>query len=201
MDTTDPAHNQGIDPGELDRADMRRLAAGESAVLDDLMSRHAQGLFNFLNRMLDNEDDANDLAQETFARVYQHASSFRPEARFNTWLYTIAGNLARNHYRWRGRHPALSLNAEDDQGGTLGDAIPSPAQTPDQAASSADRATAVRRAVESLPPEMREAIILCEWEELSVADAAAVLQVKPKAVENRLYRARLLLRDKLKSWL
>jgi len=186
MNTTDPA--------DMDDADMRRLAAGQSAALNDLMSRHAQPLFAFLFRMLGNEDDANDIAQEAFVRVYRNAGGFKTGLRFNTWLFTIAANLARNHYRWRARHPALSLDAPNDADSTLGEVIPSSAPQPDQAAASADRAAAVRRAVDSLPPEMREAIILCEWEDKSVADAAAILQIKPKAVENRLYKARQLLR-------
>jgi RNA polymerase sigma-70 factor (ECF subfamily) len=188
--------------GDLDRADMRRLAAGQSAALNDLMSRHAQPLFGFLFRMLGNEDDANDVAQEAFVRVYQHAGSFKPEARFNTWLFTIAGNLARNHYRWRSRHPALSLDAPNDAtGSSIGETIPCARPAPDQAAASADRVRAVRAAVDALPPELREAIILCEWEDNSVSAAAAILQVKPKAVENRLYRARNLLREKLAEML
>ena len=82
MDTTDASG--------LDGADMQRLAGGHDAALNDLMARHARPVFQFLCRMLGNEDDANDLAQETFVRVYQHRASFKPGARFTTWLYTIA---------------------------------------------------------------------------------------------------------------
>lgn len=80
----------------LDRADMVRLSAGHDAALNDLMERHATPVFHFLCRMLGNEDDANDLAQETFARVFRARDTFRTDARFSTWLFTIAANLARN---------------------------------------------------------------------------------------------------------
>jgi RNA polymerase sigma-70 factor (ECF subfamily) len=194
-----------MDTTELDaqdRADMQRLARGHEAALNDLMERHAQPIFHFLYRMLGNEDDANDLAQESFVRVFQNRANFKPESRFSTWLYTIAGNLARNHYRWRSRHPNVSLDAatsEDDA--TLADVLPSADATPGEAATKTERAQAVREAVDNLPPEMREAIILCEWEELSVNDAAQALNTTPKAVESRLYRARKLLRDSLVNWL
>src|SRR5512141_962732 len=98
----------------LDRTDMGRLVAGHDPALNDLMERHATPVFHFLCRMLGNEDDANDLAQETFVRVYQHRGRFRPGARFSTWLYTIAANLARNHRRWHARHPNISLDAKSE---------------------------------------------------------------------------------------
>lgn len=194
MDTTDAA--------DLDRADMQRLAGGRDAALNDLMARHARPVFQFLCRMLGNKDDAYDLAQETFVRVYQHRASFRPDARFTTWLYTIAANLARNHHRWLGRHPSVSLDAESETTGqSIGDVLPSSHPSPDEAALATERAAAVRAAVEKLPADMREVVILCEWEDLSAAEAAAILDTTPKAVDNRLYRARNLLRERLKQWL
>jgi RNA polymerase sigma-70 factor, ECF subfamily len=194
MDTTDASAQDG--------ADMQRLAGGHEAALNDLMARHARPVFQFLCRMLGNEDDANDLAQETFVRVYQHRASFRPGAKFTTWLYTIAANLARNHHRWASRHPKVSLDADSETTGqSLGDVLPSPDPSPDGAAVATERAAVVRAAVDNLPADMREVIILCEWEDLSSAEAAAILDTTPKAIDNRLYRARNLLRDRLKPWL
>jgi len=190
------------DASGLDAADMQRLAGGHDAALNDLMARHARPVFQFLCRMLGNEDDADDLAQETFVRVYQHRAKFKPGARFTTWLYTIAANLARNHHRWLTRHPNVSINAQSGTTGErIGTLLPAADPAPDGAAVAAERAAAVRAAVESLPPDLREAIILCEWEDLSAAEAAAILNTTPKAVDNRLYRARNLLRDRLKRWL
>jgi len=190
------------DTSALDRADMARLAGGEDAALNDLMDRHAARVFRFLYRMLGSEDDANDLAQETFVRVFRHRARFKPEAKFTTWLYAIAGNLARNHHRGRSRHPNVSFDAlAPDTGQSWGDALPASDATPREAAIASERAEAVRAAVRALPDEMREAVILCEWEDLSVADAAVVLESTPKAVESRLYRARQLLREKLRRWL
>jgi RNA polymerase sigma-70 factor (ECF subfamily) len=186
----------------LDRADMGRLAAGHDAALNDLMERHATPVFHFLCRMLGNEDDANDLAQETFARIFRARESFRPDARFSTWLFTIAANLARNQIRWRGRHPNVSLDAESDvTDQPLSSTLPAAGASPTEAALAAERAAAVRSAVGQLPDDLREAIVLCEWEEKSMAEAAAIAGTTSKAIESRLYRARQTLREKLRKWL
>lgn len=189
-------------PDERDRADMGRLQAGHEAALNDLMERHATAVFHFLCRMVGNEDDASDLAQETFVRVFKSAKSFRASETFSTWLFTIAANLARNHFRWRSRHPNLSLDAEaPGSGQSIGSALPAGSPPPSEAALVGERAAAVRAAVQKLPEELREAIVLCEWEERSVAEAAMILESTPKAVESRLYRARGILRERLKNWL
>jgi RNA polymerase sigma-70 factor (ECF subfamily) len=190
------------DADARDRADMERLAAGQDAALNDLMERHATPVFHFLCHTVGNEDDANDLAQETFARVFRARASFRPGEKFSTWLFTIAANLARNHFRWRSRHPNVSLEAETGEAEqTLGSTLPANDPAPDEQALAAERAEAVRAAVGKLPDDLREAIVLCEWEELSIAEAAVILDSTPKAVESRLYRARQILRERLKSWL
>ena len=185
-----------------DRADMERLIAGQDTALNNLMERHATPVFHFLCRMVGNEDDANDLAQETFLRVFKSRESFRTSEKFSTWLFTIAANLARNHFRWRSRHLNISLETkslETEQ--TLDSTIPANDPSPNEQALATERAAAVRAAVGKLPEDLREAIVLCEWEERSVAEAAKILESSPKAVESRLYHARQLLRERLKSWL
>ena len=191
-----------IEGDARDRADMARLVAGHDAALNDLMARHATPVFHFLCRRLGNEDDANDLAQETFARVFRSRESFRPEARFATWLFTIAANLARNQIRWRTRHPNVSLDAESDGADQpLRHTLPAVGGSPGEETLAAERAAAVRAAVRQLPEDLREAVVLCEWEERSVVEAAAIAETTPKAIESRLYRARQILRARLKSWL
>ena len=186
----------------LDRADMERLAAGHDAALNDLMERHGTSVFRFLCRMLNNEDDANDLAQETFVRVFQSRARFRTGDKFSTWLFTIAANLARNQIRWRTRHPNVSLDAEAGPAEEpLANVLPAAGDAPNDQTLASERAAAVRKAVSKLPEDMREAIVLCEWEEKSVAEAATILDATPKAVESRLYRARQNLREQLKTWL
>jgi RNA polymerase sigma factor (sigma-70 family) len=185
-----------------DRADMARLAAGHDAALNDLMERHAQPVFRFLCRLLNNEDDANDLAQETFVRVFQSRAKFDATKKFSTWLFTIAANLARNQIRWRTRHPNISLEAESDTTEqSLAEQLPAPTPTPKETVLTTERITAIRAAVNDLPEELRTAIVLCEWEECSQAEAATILATSPKAIESRLYRARQRLREQLSDWL
>lgn len=185
-----------------DRADMERLAAGHDAALNDLMERHATPVFRFLCRMLGNEEDANDVAQEAFVRVYRARDKFRASGQFSTWLFTIAANLARNQIRWRTRHPNVSLDAEaGDAEEPLANVLPAPGGSPNDHTLAGERAAAVRKAVGELPEDLRQAIVLCEWEEKSVAETAAILDATPKAIESRLYRARQILRGQLKPWL
>lgn len=183
---------------EADREDMARLAAGHDVALNELMARHARPLFLYLLRLLQDEAEAEDLAQESFVRVYQHRERFRPGARFSTWLYTIATNLVRDRQRWRGRHPQVSLEAEaGDGGGALGDVLPASQPAPDEEAQTGERADAVRHAVAALPEELRLPLVLAEYEAQSHAEIAAILHCTAKAVEMRLYRARQQLRQQL----
>ena len=176
---------------------MQRLAAGHDAALNDIMDRHAQRLFAYLLRQLSDETRANDIAQETFARVYIHRAKFRAEGKFSTWLYTIATNLLREHFRWKSRHPEVSLEAHSEENQSLGDILPDNSRQPDEALIQAERAEQVRCAVQSLPEDLRTPLILVEYENLSQEEIAVILSCTRKAVEMRVYRARAELRKSL----
>ncbi|ODU25139.1 MAG: hypothetical protein ABS95_00930 [Verrucomicrobia bacterium SCN 57-15] len=189
--SSDPADEQ-------DRTDMARLAAGQSAALNDLMQRHSERLFHYLVRSLQNEDEAADLAQETFVRVYRNREKFNPAQRFSTWLYAIASNLVKDCYRHRIRHPQVSLDAQNEQTGTeLGDYLADGGSSPSEAMQASERAEVVRKAVAALPEELRTPLILAEYEERSQAEIGEILGCTPKAVETRIYRARKHLREAL----
>jgi RNA polymerase sigma-70 factor (ECF subfamily) len=186
-------------PEEQDAHDMARLARGEDKALNDLMERHGQKLFHYLLRSLQDEDDAADLAQETFVRVFQNSARFDPRQKFSTWLYAIAANLVRDRYRWRARHPQVSLEASDDSAGGLGDKLPAKDPVPGQRLEAEERAEAVRRAVAALPEELRQPLILAVYQELPQAQIAVILKCSVKAVETRIYRARQQLRARLEQ--
>lgn len=177
---------------------MARLAGGHDAALSDLMDRHAERVFHYLSRSLQNDEDAADLAQETFVRVYQNRGRFNPRQRFTTWLFAIASNLVRDRFRWRARHRQVSLDAgasdsESSLGRTLVDASPAP----DENLQAGERVEAVKRAIGSLPQELSQPLILATYEGLSQAEIGAILGCSAKAVETRIYRARNLLRERL----
>jgi RNA polymerase sigma-70 factor (ECF subfamily) len=189
-------------PDELDVLDMSRLAAGNEAALNSLMDRHAEKLFNYLVRCLQNEDDAADAAQETFVKVYQSRARFDPDQKFSTWLYAIAANLVKDRYRWRSRHPQVSLDAESDAtGDCFRDSLPGNDPLPHERVQDAERSETIRRAVAALPEELRQPLILAEYEERSHAEIGAILGCTPKAVETRIYRARQQLRASLSELL
>lgn len=183
---------------EHDRADMVRLAAGQDAALNNLMERHGGKLFNYLVRCLQNEDDAADLAQETFVRVYQNRNKFDPGKNFSTWLYAIATNLVKDRCRYLLRHPQISWEAENQAtGNKLGENLAGRAPLPDESLQKKERSEAVRNAVGQLPEELLVPLILSEYEELSHAEIGEIIGCTAKAVETRIYRARQQLRTKL----
>lgn len=181
---------------------MARLAAGHDAALNDLMERHGEKLFHYLVRSLQSEEEAADLAQETFVRVYQSRARFDARQNFSTWLYTIASNLVRDRYRWRTRHRQVSLDAPNEETGTgFLDRLADANGTPSESLQSNERAETVRRAVAALPEELRQPLILAEWEEKSQAEIGIILGCSAKAVETRIYRARKHLRETLQPLL
>ena len=183
---------------ERDRADMQRLASGHEAALNDLMERHGPKLFNYLIRCLQNEEDAADAAQETFARVYQNRAKFDTSQRFSTWLYAIATNLVKDRYRYRTRHPQVSLDAENEvTGSDFRERLPESGPTPSDTLAAEERAEMVRRAVAALPEGLRVPLLLSEYEELPHAEIGGIMKCSAKAVETRLYRARQQLRASL----
>jgi RNA polymerase sigma-70 factor (ECF subfamily) len=162
------------------------------------MDRHSLRLFHYLLRTLQSEEDAADLGQETFVRVYQHRAEFDGERRFTNWLYTIASNLARDRLRWRARHPTVSLDAEAATSGqSLRDALPDNSASPVHSAQAKESGELVRQAIADLPEELRLPLILAEYEDRSHAEIGAILGCTPKAVEMRIYRARHELRRQL----
>ena len=189
------------DSGEQDLQDMARLNAGHDAALNALMDRHAERLFHYLFRQLNNETEAAELAQEAFVRIYHHRDRFQPEQSFSTWLYTIATNLLRDRLRWRRRHPQVSLDTDDEETGALKDVLPDSAPSPSDQTDANERAVEVRNAISSLPDDLRTAVILSEYDGLPHREIAAVLNCSAKAVESRLYRARAHLRKRLESLL
>jgi RNA polymerase sigma-70 factor (ECF subfamily) len=184
-----------------DQADMMRLASGNDAALSTLMTRHGERLFHYLIRLLQNETEAADLAQETFVRVYLNRFKFQTGKKFSTWLYTIATNLARDRIRWQSRHRQVSLDSSSTEESGLVHTLPSNELNPLDRLESEERVESVRLAIAGLSEDLRTPFILAEYEGQSHAEIAAVLDCSAKAVEMRIYRARQQLRTALNSLL
>jgi RNA polymerase sigma-70 factor (ECF subfamily) len=176
---------------------MIRLARGEDEALDVLMRRWGDRVIAFLYRMTGRRDVAADLAQETFVKLYQARSRYKPAGTFSTWLFSIAANLGRNHARWLRRHPTVSMD-DTDAGGEASFPEPAdPSRAPDGTAIGHEIADTVNRAVLALPLDLREALTLFVHEDLGYAEIAVILGCSTKAVETRIYRARQILKEKL----
>jgi len=183
-------------PDDLDL--MRRLTGGDDLALNELMSRWQTPLVGFILRFTGNQEDALDLAQETFVRVYESRNRYQPGGKFSTWLFTIATNLSRNLARWRDRHPVVPLDDPFNQcSAGVGSLIAAPDDSPSDSAERNEIVSAVRDHVDKLPHDLRTVVSLFEYQELDYEEIAALLGCTRKAVEARLYRARQLLRKSL----
>lgn len=188
---------------DADVSAMRRLRAGDDLALNEIMGRWQRPLTTFLLRFTGNETVAVDLAQETFVRVYQSRDRFEPKGAFSTWLFAIAANQARQYFRWQKRHPSFSLDAEPEnpKERSIANKLSTDGDGPSDAALRSEKARLVRECVLTLPDDLREAVILFEYEDLSHMEIARIAGCTSKAIETRLYRARGILREKLARFL
>lgn len=181
---------------EEDAELMRRVQAGDEAAFGTLMERWELAVKSVIARIVLNASEAEELAQETFVRVWQQRGKFRAGAAVRPWVFSIAINLARNRLRWWRRRPVVSLHEWSETTGAgsreKGAGV--------ERLEAQERAVAVRDAIAALPVELREAIVLFEYEQMSHAEIAAAVGATPKAVETRIYRARERLREALKRW-
>ena len=187
-----PEHN------DLDHASMVRLIAGDDLALNELMERWQKPLHSFILRYVGNYADSIELAQETFVRVYHHRSRFNFKSKFSTWLLTIATNLCKHHARWRKRHPTISLNDTAGMDEMLDECLSIAAEEiPSALAERSELGKLVKEEIEKLPHDLKTAILLFAYDDLSHAEIGVILGCTPKAVETRLYRVRKLLAKRL----
>lgn len=186
-------------PEASDSELMVRLASGDDLALNALMEKWGPRVNSFLFKMTGQREVAVDLAQETFVKLYKARKRYRASGTFSTYLFTIAANLARNHARWRQRHPTVSLDAASNTSSFPAYQPSDPSNTPDQAADVSERYAEVHAALLALPHHLREAMTLFVYESMSYADIAKLTGCSAKAVETRIYRARQILKSDLGS--
>ncbi|MDP9268228.1 MAG: sigma-70 family RNA polymerase sigma factor [Acidobacteriota bacterium] len=184
-----------------DAAVMLRVQAGDDAAFDHLVGKFRRPIISFMYRMARNQGVAEELAQETFLRVYRSRQTYAAEAKFSTWLYRIATNLAVNHARdSRNEKAGVSLDEPDQETGQtldLADARP----TVEQDILRRERWAAIRRHVEELPERQRLAVVMHKYQELDYREIARVLKLSESATKSLLFRAYETLREKLKEFL
>ncbi len=187
-------------PGEPDPdlALVEALAGGDESALDGLMDRYEQPIFHFIYRHVFNDEDARELAQEVFVRLFFNVGKFKPEARFSTWLYQIALNLCRDHAKSRrtrqaARTDSLSAQEDDDEHPARDLAVEE--RTPSDDALAHEKLAALDEGIAALPHDLRTALVLTTLEQRSHQECAALLKTTPKAIETRVYRARKILAE------
>lgn len=175
---------------------------GDEAAFAEIVNRYRNPLTNYLFRMLNDYEEAVDLAQETFVRVYFALERYHTEFAFSTYLYRIATNLAITEIRKRRRRKLLSLTGFFGENETENEDFQPPDEKslPDKNLLETERTRAIEKAIISLPEKYRAPIILREIQDLSYEEIAQILELGLGTTKSRISRARALLREKLKHY-
>jgi RNA polymerase sigma-70 factor (ECF subfamily) len=201
-----PRRQVGADadaPTELTDADvMLRAKAGDESAFDYLVQKYRRPMLNFMYRMAHNAAVAEDLAQEVFLRVYRSRESYEASAKFTTWLYRIATNLAVNHARdTRHERPEkmVSLDEPDEDSGRTLD-VADGSLTAEGMLLRKERLAAIRLRVQGLPERQRIAVVMHKYQQMDYREIAEVLKLSESATKSLLFRAYETLREQLKEF-
>src|SRR3954454_15801867 len=199
-----PLDQGGVLPnaGPSDANIMLRVKAGDDSAFEYLVQKYRRPMVSFMYRMLHNSAAAEHLAQEVFLRVYRSRESYEASAKFTTWLYRIATNLAMNYARdTRHERPEnnVSLDEPDDTTGLSID-VPDASLNAEQAMVRQERMMAIRRRVEALPEQQRLAVIMHKYQQMDYKQIAEVLKKSESATKSLLFRAYETLREQLKEF-
>ncbi len=196
---------------ELDDELMERFQKGDEDAFTLLVRRHEKPLINFIAQFIGDRDSAEDLAQDTFIRIFQAAPRYKPgRAQFNTWMYHIASNLCKNELRNRARRDRHWVDntvkdEEEDAGAGIESRIANaPADAsyePDVVLQRKELRDALRKAIAALPEQYREPLVLRDIQGLSYEEISKVLGIRAGTTKSRINRARLILKDKLKPFM
>ncbi len=188
--------------GFTDAEVMLRVKAGDESAFDFLVQKYRRPLVSFMYRMARNTAAAEDLAQEVFLRVYRSRQTYEASAKFTTWLYRIATNLAVNHARdTRHERPevTVSLDEPDEETGTTLDVADGTASV-EESLVRRERMLAIRAKVEALPERQKLAVIMHKYQQMDYKQIAEVLKLSESATKSLLFRAYETLREQLKEF-
>jgi RNA polymerase sigma-70 factor, ECF subfamily len=184
-----------VDSGEATL--IERCVAGDERACADLVAAHQRTVFNLAFHLLGDRDEALDLSQEVFLRVFRTLSRFRGQSALRTWIYRIVVNQARNRQRWWRRRRRADLVSLDDHLTRCGEIEATSEVLPDRLLASKETATRIWAAMEHLPFDQRTALVLREIDGLRYEEIAFSLDVAVGTVKSRLTRARQALREEL----
>ena len=169
---------------------VRKVLQGDVNAFEKLVTEYEKAVYAIAQRMTGNAEDAADMTQETFIKAYNSLSSFRSDSKFSVWLYRIANNVCLDFLRSKSRRPTVSLSTEDDDGEETQLDIADESQSPELLLESSLTRDAVRRGLDSLPPDYKQILLLREIQGLSYEEIAAALGIESGTVKSRIFRAR-----------
>ncbi len=178
---------------------MLQFQAGTVEAFDILVSRYRDPLTNYIYRFLGDMKECEDLLQETFLRVYRNRHSYRRIAKFSTWLYTIAGNLARSEYRKRKRRRLFSIQSVNRDTEEYEVEIPDETFSPDKHTESTIQDHYIQEALNQIPEEFREVVVLRDVQQLAYDEIAQITGLPMGTVKSRINRGRTKLQVLLKD--
>jgi len=185
-------------PGETvsDSDVLADVMAGDVDAFEKIVERHKHRLFNFVCRFVGDRETAEDIVQETFLRAFRRRREYRAIANFSTWLFTIAGNLAKSELRRRKRWRFFSLNWDEET--ETGMEIPDESHRPDTVTETSLTDRQIQQAIEALPANYRKVILLRDVEGLSYQEIAEIVNRPVGTVKSRVNRARIRLQKRLR---
>jgi len=201
--TPSPQAAPADDANAQDLRWMQQIKGGDVEALRELIEAHQHRIIGTVAKMLGDDSDAEDIAQQVFIRLWKSAGRYEPTAKFTTWLFKITRNLVFNELRRRKRHPATSLDRPLDPSEparTL-QIADSTVKAPDTALLDDEMQAAIQRAIDELPETQRMAIVLRRYDDISYEEIGEILDLSVPAVKSVLFRARTELREKLRHYL
>jgi RNA polymerase sigma-70 factor (ECF subfamily) len=201
---TPPVEGEAAVSGDAlsDAQIMLQVKAGDDSAFEYLVQKYRRPMVNFMFRMAHNNAAAEDLAQEVFLRVYRSRESYEASAKFTTWLYRIATNLAVNHARdTRHERPenTVSLDEPDQESGHTMD-LPDRRPSAEATIVQRERLAAIRQRVQALPERQRMAVVMHKYQQMEYRQIADVLKLSESATKSLLFRAYETLREQLKEF-
>jgi RNA polymerase sigma-70 factor (ECF subfamily) len=195
-----PEATPGATPeGALDSGASLMVAwqGGDESAFERLVAEYSGPVFGLLTRFLGTHPGREDMVQDVFLRVVRAKDRYEPTARFTTWLYRIAYNMAVNETQRRGGRKPASLSGSGDEGMAPPDPVDEKVDMPLDALQRGDTVSAVREAIADLPENQRMALVLAKYEDMPYAEIAGVLHSSEKAIKSLIHRARETLRVRL----
>jgi RNA polymerase sigma-70 factor (ECF subfamily) len=176
---------------EVDAEIVEKARKGDPVAWEQLVRRHTKRIYNLCYRFVGRVDQAEDLTQEVFIKVFRNLSSYNPDTgQFVTWVMSVGRNLLIDHYR-QSKDDRATISTDENEEFSILDTLPAEQLSPQAELERDERARMLRRSLEHLPPQLKEAVILRDLEELSYEEIGEILKVPEGTVKSRINRGRL----------